>query len=122
MAMLVPLPTIDKFDTLAVYIDGDGSWGNKAFKATVLIGTTKELMKTKRELEKSLEQSKINESESYFFAKGIKFLLTGTRRSENGKTYVHSIKNTSNNKTSEMSDVKYLEIITKFGEENKHLK
>jgi len=89
---------------------------------TVLIGTTKELMRTKRELEEVKKQSAINESESYFYAKGVKFILTGTRRSENGKSWVHDIKNTTNNKTSEITDFKYLEIISKFEVENKHIK
>jgi len=40
MGMVSPLPELHKFDTVGVYIDGDGSWEDIPFKATVLIGTT----------------------------------------------------------------------------------
>ena len=39
MGMVTPLPELDKFDTVAVYIDGSGSVMSNSFKATVLIGT-----------------------------------------------------------------------------------
>ena len=85
---------------------------------TVLIGTTKELMRTKRELEEVKKQSAINESESYFYADGIKFQLTGT----NLKKDEVDIRNTSNNKSNTITIGKYKEIISKFANENQHIK
>ena len=39
MGMVTPLPELDKFYTVAVYIDGSGLVMSNSFKATVLIGT-----------------------------------------------------------------------------------
>ena len=37
---MFPADTLDKFDTVGVYINGEGMLSSNAFKATILIGTT----------------------------------------------------------------------------------
>ncbi len=59
----------------------------------VAIGTTKELYMTKRELEKIKKLSEENDALRYFDYKGVKYELTGSYHTKNGKL-MHQIKNT----------------------------